>query len=90
MLFHLGVVRALRDADLLKDVKHIFSVSGGSILAAHLVLNWERYTSTNEDTFRACGDELIKFAQSDVRGRILRRWVLFGWPPKVTWFNRTR
>jgi predicted acylesterase/phospholipase RssA len=90
MLFHLGVVRALRDADLLKDVKHIFSVSGGSILAAHLVLNWERYTSTNEDTFRACGDELIKFAQSDVRGQILRRWVLFGWPPKVPWFKRTR
>jgi predicted acylesterase/phospholipase RssA len=42
-LFHLGVVRFLRDAGVLRDVTHITSVSGGSILAAHLVLNWERY-----------------------------------------------
>ena len=42
-LFHLGVVRALRDAGILKDVSHVCSVSGGSILAAHLALHWEDY-----------------------------------------------
>jgi predicted acylesterase/phospholipase RssA len=42
-LFHLGVVRFLRDAGLLGDVTHLVSVSGGSILGAHLALNWERY-----------------------------------------------
>jgi predicted acylesterase/phospholipase RssA len=40
-LFHLGVVRFLRDARALQDVTEVASVSGGSILAAHLVLNWE-------------------------------------------------
>jgi hypothetical protein len=32
--FHLGVVRFLRDAGLLRNVTHIVSVSGGSILRA--------------------------------------------------------
>ena len=38
-LYHLGVVRFLRDSDLLAQVSHITSVSGGSVLAAHLALN---------------------------------------------------
>jgi predicted acylesterase/phospholipase RssA len=42
-LYHLGLVRFLRDAGILSHVTHITSVSGGSILAAHLVLNWDRY-----------------------------------------------
>ena len=33
-LYHLGVIRFLRDAQILPDVTHITSVSGGSILAA--------------------------------------------------------
>ena len=45
-LYHLGVVRFLRDAGILPAVSHITSVSGGSILAAHLVLNWDRYSGT--------------------------------------------
>ena len=43
-LFHLGVVRFLADAGLLQDVVYVSSVSGGSVLAAHLVLNWTKYT----------------------------------------------
>jgi predicted acylesterase/phospholipase RssA len=38
-LYHLGLVRFLRDAGLLSQVSHITAVSGGSIIAAHLVLN---------------------------------------------------
>ena len=40
-LYHLGLVRFLRDAGLLRQVTHITSVSGGSIIAAHLALNWD-------------------------------------------------
>ena len=75
-LYHLGVIRFLRDAGLLRDVSHITSVSGGSIIGAHLVLNWDRYCGT-EDEFQAVADELLAFVQMDVRNRIVRRFPLF-------------
>ena len=71
-LFHLGVVRFLRDAGLLSEVKHIVSVSGGSILGAHLALNWERYNGSEAD-FEAAASKIITFVQSDARNRIARR-----------------
>jgi len=37
------VVRYLKDAGLLGSVTHLCSVSGGSILGAHLVQNWDLY-----------------------------------------------
>lgn len=76
-LFHLGVVRFLRDADLLNQVHYVTSVSGGSILAAHLGLHWKRYLESG-DSFEKCASEVISFAQSDVRGRVVRR-VLLSW-----------
>src|SRR4029450_42781 len=36
--------------DALTGIKYITSVSGGSILAAHLVLNWEKYTDFKDTT----------------------------------------
>lgn len=74
-LFHLGVVRFLRDAELLPQVSHIASVSGGSIIAAHLALNWERYTGSAE-SFDEAADELVRFVQLDIRNRIARRYAL--------------
>ncbi|HMF13633.1 MAG TPA: patatin-like phospholipase family protein [Gemmataceae bacterium] len=74
-LYHLGLVRFLRDAGILSQVSHITSVSGGSILAAHLVLNWDRYNGSPED-FEAAASELISFVRLDVRNRILRRFPL--------------
>ncbi|HEX5445590.1 MAG TPA: patatin-like phospholipase family protein [Pirellulales bacterium] len=71
-LFHLGMVRFLRDAGILPSVTHVTSVSGGSVLAAHLVLNWDRYTGT-PDQFDAVAAEVIKFTRLDVRNRIVRR-----------------
>ncbi len=71
-LFHLGVVRFLRDAGLLGQVTHIVSVSGGSILAAHLALNWRRYTGSAED-FDGAASKILNFVQSDVRNQIARR-----------------
>ena len=38
-LYHLGVIRYLRDSGGLQHVSDIAAVSGGSILAAHLALN---------------------------------------------------
>ena len=74
-LFHLGVIRYMRDAGALEIVSDIASVSGGSILAAHLVLNWDRYTGSDEE-FAEAADEVIRFVQFDVRNHIVRRLPL--------------
>src|SRR4051812_25529590 len=77
--FHLGVVQYLSQRGLLGQVRSIVSISGGSILAAHLSLNWEAYS--RPETFEHAAKELVAFGQSDVRGRLLRRWILLGWLP---------
>lgn len=74
-LYHLGLVRFLRDADLLSKVTLISSVSGGSILAAHLALNWERYNGSASE-FDAVASEFLSFVRLDVRNRIQRRFPL--------------
>ncbi|HEY4733667.1 MAG TPA: patatin-like phospholipase family protein [Gemmatimonadaceae bacterium] len=74
-LYHLGLVRFLRDAKILPNVTQITSVSGGSILAAHLVLNWDRYNGSPSE-FDAAAGELLAFVTLDVRNRILRRFPL--------------
>ena len=74
-LFHLGVVRFLRDAGALRDVTDIASVSGGSILAAHLVLNWDQYNG-DEQRFTEAAAQIVKFVQFDVRNHIARRLPL--------------
>lgn len=74
-LFHLGVVRYLRETGRLKQVTHLASVSGGSITAAHLILHWNEYTG-DEKAFADAAAKLIRFVQRDVRGRIVARTVL--------------
>jgi predicted acylesterase/phospholipase RssA len=82
-LFHLGTIRALAEAGLLPKVSDIISVSGGSILAAHLTLFWSRY-ATQPKEFYAVAKEVVDFIQStDIRGRVLRRWPR--WFPLVGW-----
>ena len=84
-LYHLGLLRFLRDAGILSQVSHITSVSGGSILAAHLVLNWDRYNgSANE--FDAAASEFLSIVRLDVRNRIVRRFPLtlfLRWPRRL-------
>src|SRR5947208_14876475 len=74
-LYHLGLVRFLRDADLLSRVTHITAVSGGSIFAAHLVLNWDRYNGSPSE-FDAAAAEFLSYLRLDVRNRIARRFLL--------------
>src|SRR5438067_5272342 len=74
-LYHLGLARFLHDAGLLSKVTHVTSVSGGSIFAAHLLLNWGRYNGSAAE-FDAAAAELLRFIQMDVRNRILRRFPL--------------
>src|SRR3954471_15761726 len=74
-MYHLGLVRFLRDAGILPNVTHITSVSGGSIIAAHLCLHWNRYNGSDSD-FDAAAAELITFIQLDIRNRIVRRFPL--------------
>ena len=73
--FHLGTIKALRKRNLLDRVSHIFSVSGGSIVAAHVVLNWSKYCG-DSNAFADVERKLCKFGNRDVRGRVVRRGVL--------------
>lgn len=74
-LYHLGLVRFLRDANLLQNVSHITAVSGGSVIAAHLAMNWGRYTGSTSE-FDAAAGELLDYVRLDVRNRIVRRFGL--------------
>jgi predicted acylesterase/phospholipase RssA len=74
-LYHLGLVRFLYDAGILPQVSHITAVSGGSIIAAHLGLNWDRYNGSASE-FDAAANELLALVRLDVRNRILRRYGL--------------
>ncbi|HEV3023689.1 MAG TPA: patatin-like phospholipase family protein, partial [Pirellulales bacterium] len=78
------MVRFLRDAGILPQVTHITSVSGGSILAAHLLLNWQRYNGS-PDEFDAAASEFLAFVRLDVRNRITRRFPLY---IPVRWLRR--
>ena len=74
-LFHLGVIKRLRETGDLAKVRHIFSVSGGSILAAHIRLNWDHYSGTDEQ-FQTAAGEIQALCQRDLRGRVVRRSML--------------
>jgi len=80
-LFHLGAICALRDRRILDRVDRVHSVSGGSVLGAHLVARWADFCSDPrsdgaEDAFRAAVSPLLHLIRSDVRGRVFRRWII--------------
>jgi len=70
-VFHLGVMRALRDAHLLDRVKAISSVSGGSITAAHLVLAWHQYRNYSADHFRDIERQIKVLTMRGIRKQIV-------------------
>jgi predicted acylesterase/phospholipase RssA len=93
VLFHLGVVACLRDAGKLMCLRNVASVSGGSILAGHLLVRWEDYSHPDSGRFASAATELIHFTQRGIRNRIVRRlpWIILGaYVPfkslRPTWF----
>ena len=64
-LFHLGVIGFLRSQGLLGKVRTICSVSGGSILAAHMVTRWDEYTHDDPKYFIQAAEHLIRAIQGD-------------------------
>ena len=75
-LFHLGVIRYLRETNKLKNVKEVFSISGGSIFAGHLAANWSDYTG-DEEQFNRAAKKLVEFTKRGLREEILRNSGLF-------------
>jgi predicted acylesterase/phospholipase RssA len=86
--FHLGVIKLLRDFRILEKVTDVYSVSGGSILAAHMALHWDKYAmSSDESEFYEASSQLVEFGRIDLRNRLIRRSLL-GWiTPR---FRRTK
>jgi len=68
----LGVIRCLKDNGYLSKVKYVCAVSGGSVLAGHLVSHWDQYNGS-DDRFNEAVEELLKLVRLDMRGRIGRR-----------------
>jgi NTE family protein len=81
-LFHLGVVRRLNELGLLTRVDAISSVSGGSILAAHLAARLQPWPSTlPADRFdRLIADPFMDFSSRNIRtAPILKRLLPQNW-----------
>ena len=67
----------LREQGLLALVKQICSVSGGSILAAHLVMYWNDYAGEDVETYRRRVRRLVAaITTRDVSGNVLKRSLL--------------
>ena len=76
--FHMGTIAALREAGLLNRVGEIYSVSGGSVLAALVVQNWKLISGTEAD-FNEAVQKVMAIGARDLRGRVVRRWFMT-WP----------
>lgn len=80
-LFHLGMLRRLNELDLLKSVKAVSSVSGGSITSAQLALTAERWKNgrlSDADWEHHLRDPLFRFCAHNLRtGPVLRSLFKF-------------
>lgn len=84
-LFHLGVLAYLHSTDRLRDVSAMVAVSGGSILAAHVANEWNRCKG---EEFREVAADLVGFVRSDLRDKVLVRWL---WSRLLPWrWSRSR
>ena len=79
VLFHLGALTRLNEAGLLGSIDTIASVSGGSILAAHLVNgveNWPHPGEVIADWNERVVAPVVAFVSQDIRtGPLARRWL---------------
>lgn len=76
-LFHLGAIGYLKSVGLLELVDEISSVSGGSILAGHLVANWHDYAASDTSRFETKSKEFVDWINSaNISGCALKRHKL--------------
>ena len=87
-LFQLGVVAYLAKTGQLDRVRGLVSVSGGSILAAHLAVNWTAALEGMEQ-FNTVAATLVKFARSDIRNCVLIPWIWSRLNP-LAWFRESK
>jgi predicted acylesterase/phospholipase RssA len=70
-VFHLGVLRFLKQAGHLARVSSICSVSGGSIAAGYVVQNWEAIAKGSDELFKQAAATLLRgAARYGIRERI--------------------
>ncbi len=77
MIFHVGVLWRLNETGFLTQVDRISSVSGGSITAGCLAMNWTRLapgTPGSDDRFR----ELVVEPIRRVAGKTIDEWSVLG------------
>lgn len=74
MLFHCGVIAALRKYGKLGQVRRVFAVSGGAVLAGDLALNWMSYVGS-DDEFVARLRKMVQITRRGVRNRVLAKRI---------------
>ena len=80
MLFHIGAILRLNETATLRKIRRISSVSGGSITAGKLGLNWNRLIWNDQD--RAINlNEKPGRTYSTNGGYNDRSRIHFGWNP---------
>lgn len=83
-LFHLGAARRLNELGVLAEVTTISSVSGGSILSAHLaarIRDWPEPGTAAADWQRTVSDPFHAFVRQNLRtGPLLERLLPWNWP----------
>lgn len=85
-LFHLGIFLYLSETNRLKNVSSVVSVSGGSILAGHLVSRWLKATS-NQEEFDCVAADLVEFTRSNLRDSVIIPWLWSRLIP-LNWFKQ--
>lgn len=86
-LFQLGACVHFDEIQRLQYLKGVVSVSGGSILAAHLLKYWKRATEDHQG-FLEVAASLVRFTRSNIRNRVLVPWVwsrLMPWRWRRSW-----
>jgi len=82
-LFHLGALRRLNELGILSDVDTISAVSGGSILAAHLVEripDWPNKGEVVQDWDEQVAEPFRAITSKNLRtGPVLRRLLPWNW-----------
>ena len=76
-LFHLGVLGYLKKAGVLHLVKRVCGVSGGSIVAGHLVSFWDQYNASNESFATQIKKLASWVGQIDISGKAINEVKVF-------------